>query len=469
MFCRPLSLPLLPILPIPPSLSLLCLSLSLSLSVSLLCLSLSLSVSLFVSRSLSLCLCLCLSLSLSLSLSLFLCLFLSPCLLPVHAPLQKQGYPYSKPLYWRTSSLSLSFSLFLSVSLSLSVCLRLFLCLFLRLWLCLSRSLSFSVSLSLYLRLSLSLSRSLPLSLPLSLSLSLSLSSCFVSDCIAARCPGCLLTYWLCPWFPLHVLFTFPMMSWSCPSHSFQLPLPCYFLDMSASFSMYVPFFRCQSFPNILCFAFIPPALPLFSCLSLSCPFQFPLFPFHFPLLSCHVDFLFPPLLSLHFLAFPLCSQYFPQKKNTKKARFSSVFAKRTSNKHRVFPDVRQKEAGNPNQQRAGRGIRAWDPCFATPAPRRLRLVEHHQITARYVGRVRRGVILYPPPSADMGCAKVGNGELLCQREWMYSVFLDSGTCAETDRGSCPGRGLPECVLRKVPECFWSSFASFPKFPLALF
>ena len=48
MFCRPLSLPLLPILPIPPSLSLLNLPLSLSLS---LCLSLSVSLTLSVSLS----------------------------------------------------------------------------------------------------------------------------------------------------------------------------------------------------------------------------------------------------------------------------------------------------------------------------------------------------------------------------------------------------------------------------------
>ena len=64
--------------------------------------------------------------------------------------------------------------------------------------------------------------------------------------------------------------------------------------------------------------------------------------------------------------------------------------------------------------KKAGRGNRAWDPCFATPGPRRLRLVERHQIAARSLGgggrppppppRIRRraggglggGVILYP-------------------------------------------------------------------------
>ena len=77
---------------------------------------------------------------------------------------------------------------------------------------------------------------------------------------------------------------------------------------------------------------------PCFHFCPLHVPFSSPLFPFHFPLLCCHVDFLFPPLISL----------------------------------------------GTPNQQRAGRGNRAWDPC--SPAPRRLRLVERHQIAARSGG-----------------------------------------------------------------------------------
>ena len=39
------------------------------------------------------------------------------------------------------------------------------------------------------------------------------------------------------------------------------------------------------------------------------------------------MDFLFPPLISLHFLAFPLCSPVFPAKKTL----FFQRFAKRTS------------------------------------------------------------------------------------------------------------------------------------------
>ena len=102
-----------------------------------------------------------------------------------------------------------------------------------------------------------------------------------------------------------------------------------------------------------------PPSFPV---MSLSVPLRLP---FMFP---C-----FPPLLSLHFLAFPLRSPVFFREKQ--KTRVSQHVRKHAV-KGRVFPDFRQKEAENPNQQRAGRGIRAWDPCFVTPAPQRLRLVE---------------------------------------------------------------------------------------------
>ena len=78
------------------------------------------------------------------------------------------------------------------------------------------------------------------------------------------------------------------------------------------------------SFPlHSLCFHFCP----------LHVPFSSPLFPFHVPLLSCHVDFLFPPLISLHFLAFPLCSPIFPAKKHG----VSSFFATRTSKNTEFF------------------------------------------------------------------------------------------------------------------------------------
>ena len=153
------------------------------------------------------------------------------------------------------------------------------------------------------------------------------------------------------------------MTSWSCPFHAFQLPLHV---------------------PDI--FSVCPLHFPCMSRSFIASHFPTSPVPFHFPLLSCHVDFLFPSLISLHFLAFPLCSQYFPQQ-----TRFFQRFRNQDVQAHRVFPDFRQKEAGTPNQQRAGRGNRAWDPCFATPAPRRLRLVERHQIAARSVGGVGGG------------------------------------------------------------------------------
>ena len=165
---------------------------------------------------------------------------------------------------------------------------------------------------------------------------------------------------------------------------------------------MCVPFFRCESFPYISrladwsnCALSFPLHSPSFSFLSLSCPFQFP-----FVSLSCPVAFLTCglPISSPHFLAFPLCSPVFPAKNTVFPAFSQSVrkhrvfldfslhflafplgspvfsttkhgfpaFSQRGHPKTQGFPDFLQKQAGNPNQQKAGRGNRAWDPCFAT-------------------------------------------------------------------------------------------------------
>ena len=165
-------------------------------------------------------------------------------------------------------------------------------------------------------------------------------------------------------------------MSWSCPFHSFQLPrhVPGIFSVCPLHFPCMSRSFVASHFPTspvvsigflVLCFPFIPPALPLFSFLSLSCPSQFSFVSLSFPLafLPCRL-----PISSPHFLALacisPLLPSIFPQQ-----TRFFQRFRKKD------IPDFRQKERGNPNQQRAGRGIRAWDPCFE-----RLRLVERHQI-----------------------------------------------------------------------------------------
>ena len=192
-------------------------------------------------------------------------------------------------------------------------------------------------------------------------------------------------------------------MSWSCPFHSFQLPLhvPDIF-SVCPLFSMYVPFFRCESFPYIsrrpigflvLCFPFIVFALPWFSFLSLSCPFQFPLFPFHFPLLSCYVDFLLPPLISLHFLAFPLCSPVFPAK-----TRCSSVFARRTS-KNTEFFQIFGKRRQETQTSKDGRGIEPGTPVLRHRTSSNCRAVRGGPPCTprirRRAGGVR-GVVLYP-------------------------------------------------------------------------
>ena len=61
--------------------------------------------------------------------------------------------------------------------------------------------------------------------------------------------------------------------------------------------------------------------------------------------------------------------------------------------------------------KKAGRGNRAWDPCFATPAPRRLRLVERHQIAARYVGDPP--LPPSPPPQNLRNRRRAGGGSVI--------------------------------------------------------
>ena len=104
--------------------------------------------------------------------------------------------------------------------------------------------------------------------------------------------------------------------------------------------------------------------------------------------------------VSLHF---PFAPQYFAQKK---KHVFSSVFAKRTSKNIQFFQIFGKRMQEAQASKKAGRGNRAWDPCFATPAPRRLRLVERHQIAARYVGDPPPP----PPPKKKTYVIDVGRG-----------------------------------------------------------
>ena len=129
-----------------------------------------------------------------------------------------------------------------------------------------------------------------------------------------------------------------------------------------------------------LCFPFIP-ALPLFSLLSLACPFQFP-----FVSLSVPAAFLSSrlPISSPHFLALPcvfLLLPIFPTK-----TRFSSIFAVRTS-KNTDFSRFSAKGGRNPKPAKSGQGgIEPGTPVLR-PAPRRLRLVERHQLPRGVWGR----------------------------------------------------------------------------------
>ena len=207
----------------------------------------------------------------------------------------------------------------------------------------------------------------------------LSLSLCSVTSplsCLDVRAlplhdPELSACYWLSLDFPFISFSRFPWCPGRVPSIPFNSPF------MSLSFSRYVRFIfhvcpvlslRVMSLHlpscRLVSLSFVSLSFPLHSPCFHFCPFHVPfsspLFPFHFPLLSCHVD-------SPHFLALPCIFPLLPSiSQNT---LFFQHFRKEGVKKHRVFPDFRQKEAGNPNQQRGGRGIRAWEPCF----PRRLR------------------------------------------------------------------------------------------------
>ena len=183
----------------------------------------------------------------------------------------------------------------------------------------------------------------------------------------------------------------------SLPFLSTPPSCPCHFLGRSASFSMHVPFFRCESVPYISrradwlpcpLFPFHSPCTPLVFIsvpfMSLSVPLCFPFISRCCPLMSTSHFLPSFPCTSLHF---PCAPRHFPQQ--------NTVFPAQ-----RGRPKTQRFSRFSANGERAGRGIRAWDPCLAL-APRRLRLVERHQITARYVGDPPPrwgggGVILYP-------------------------------------------------------------------------
>ena len=147
-----------------------------------------------------------------------------------------------------------------------------------------------------------------------------------------------------------------------CPGHVPSIPFNSPF--MSLPFSWYVRFI-CHACPvlslrvsslhlpscRLVALSFVSLSFPLHSACFHFClfhvPFSSPLFPFHFLLLSCHVDFLFPPLVSLYFLAFPLCSLAFPAKTTV-----FQRFRKEDVQKRKVFSRFSAKGQGNQSARR---------------------------------------------------------------------------------------------------------------------
>ena len=123
-------------------------------------------------------------------------------------------------------------------------------------------------------------------------------------------------------------------------------------------------------------------------------------------------------------LALPLCSPVFPAKKHC----FSSVFAKMMS-KHTEFFHIFGKGMQEAQaSKKAGRGNRAWDPCFATPGPRRLRLVERHQIAATRIRRRVGGGLGGGYPLSSLRCPT---------RRAMSADFGQCRPCTQVQRWSC--------------------------------
>ena len=188
-------------------------------------------------------------------------------------------------------------------------------------------------------------------------------------------------------------------MSWSCPFHSFQhlLHVPDIFSVCPLHFPCMSRSFAASHFPTspvvpigflVLCFPFILPALPLFSFLSLSCPFQFPFVSLSFPVafLSCRL-----PISSPHFLALPCISPLLPsmsRKNNTVFPVFSQRGRPKTQSFFQIFGKRRQ-ETQTSNEPAGGIEpaipvLRHWLPedwnviklprgMWGNPPPERIR------------------------------------------------------------------------------------------------
>ena len=167
-------------------------------------------------------------------------------------------------------------------------------------------------------------------------------------------------------------------------------------------FSLHLP--SCRLVP----LRFVSLSFPLhsFSFLSLSCPFQFPFVSLSFPVafLTCGL-----PISSPHFLALPcisLCSPVIPAKKHGFPAfsqrgrpqtqsfsRFflafplgSPAFPTKTRFFQRLRKEDIQKQSFSRFSAKACRKPKPAKSRLGESSLGRLRLVERHQITARYVG-----------------------------------------------------------------------------------
>ena len=152
---------------------------------------------------------------------------------------------------------------------------------------------------------------------------------------------------------------------------------PCHFLGMSASFSMYVPFFRCESFPYISrrvdwcpcpLFPFHSPCTPLVfisvSFMSLSVPLCFPFISPCFPVMSTSYFLPSFPCTSLHF---PFAPQYFPQKKT----RCCQRFRKEDVTKTQSFSTFSARRGGKPKPAKSRQGDSSLGSLFCgTSSPR---------------------------------------------------------------------------------------------------
>ena len=177
--------------------------------------------------------------------------------------------------------------------------------------------------------------------------------------------------------FPLHVRVIFSV----CPLH-----FPCVSLSFIASHFPTSPFV--SSGFLLLCLPCSPPHSPCFHFFPLHVPSSSPSRPFQFPFVSLSFPLAFLPFCFLP--SFPGTSCIFPSlpgifPENNINTGFPT-FSQKGYQTYRAFSRFSAKGGRKPEPAKSRQGIRALGPCFATPAPRRLCLVEcHQQITAQYV------------------------------------------------------------------------------------